>query len=113
LVTIVTLNLEKLFLSTAASLLANRASGPLGSPTANTSVSDFFSQIRAPHRGARQRQRQQDEQKDLDAIALDDPRPLSLSNWRDRSFDAHGCATWAGAALPPLQVVGARENLTV
>ena len=40
---------EELFLSTAASLAAKRASGPLTSPTANTTVSELRSQTRPAH----------------------------------------------------------------
>ena len=40
---------DVLLFSSAASLAAKRASGPLASPTANTSVSEFRSQVRPPH----------------------------------------------------------------
>src|SRR4051812_31489922 len=40
---------EELFFRTVASLVAKRASGPLASPTANTSVSELRSQVRPPH----------------------------------------------------------------
>jgi hypothetical protein len=49
LVTILMRSRELLFLSTAASLAAKRASRLLPSPTANTRVSEFFSQVRPPH----------------------------------------------------------------
>ena len=48
LVTILRCSRELLVLSMAASLAANRASGPLALPTANTSVSEF-NQTRVPH----------------------------------------------------------------
>ena len=48
LVTILSRSFEEVFLSTVASLAAKRASRLPGSPTANTSVSEFFSQIRPP-----------------------------------------------------------------
>ena len=48
LATILRCSRELVVLSMVASLAANRASGPLASPTAKTSVSDF-SQIREPH----------------------------------------------------------------
>src|SRR3954471_4336398 len=89
--TILSRSREELFFSTVASRAAKRASGPLASPTANTSVSELRTQVRPPHTTAAVRIRVRTENSRI-WVRL-------LLTTRERRRGISGCGVGASALM--------------
>src|SRR5215207_5211402 len=94
LLTILSCSRDVLLLRTAASRAAKRASGLVGSPTANTSVSEFFSHIRPAQTVAMVRMTVRMANNRIWALLL-----LTTARLRLRGFSTDGVGTSALMAL--------------